>query len=266
MRQPVNQAQTNGGSVTFYSQGVGLTNVLYQWQCNGTNMVGATNASLTLTNAGSTSANTYRVVISNGAGSTTSSNATFTLITPPVITAQSQPQRQWAAYQSNLTLTVTASAPAEWASPLNYKWQLAGTDIWGATSSNYTILGSDWPSNRNYSVGITNVAGTTNYTWQVRVMLPGTVVPWGGADSDGVLDRPVGITNIVALAGGYSHAVALLEGGTVSVWGTNDYVRTNVPGNVSNVTAIACGRDHAVALKADGTVVAWGQNVDGCTN
>jgi hypothetical protein len=42
-----------------------------------------------------TNEGSYQVVFSTGAGSVTSSVATFTLITPPVIISQTQPERQW---------------------------------------------------------------------------------------------------------------------------------------------------------------------------
>ena len=46
-------------------------------------------------------------IVSNSAGSVTSSNATFTLVTPPVITGRTQPSRQWV---KDLDGTLTDSA------------------------------------------------------------------------------------------------------------------------------------------------------------
>lgn len=73
--QPVGQSFASGGGLTLNvaASGTGLS---YQWQFNGTNIPGATNPALSLSNLGATNAGAYRVVISSSAGgSTTSQNA-----------------------------------------------------------------------------------------------------------------------------------------------------------------------------------------------
>lgn len=73
--QPISQSFASGGSLTLNvaASGPGLS---YQWQHNGTNIPGATNPALSLSNLGATNAGAYRVVISSSAGgSTTSQNA-----------------------------------------------------------------------------------------------------------------------------------------------------------------------------------------------
>jgi len=63
---PSDQIVTCGSNVTF---SVVATNTsLYQWQFNGTNIAGATNAWLTLTNAHSQDAGIYTVVVGNPSG------------------------------------------------------------------------------------------------------------------------------------------------------------------------------------------------------
>ena len=52
----------------------------YQWQCNGTNLVAATNALLVLTNVPFSAAGTYACTITNAAGTATSANATLTVL------------------------------------------------------------------------------------------------------------------------------------------------------------------------------------------
>lgn len=73
--QPAGQSFASGGSLTLnvVASGTGLS---YQWQFNGTNIPGATNPALSLSNLGAANAGAYRVVISSSAGgSTTSQNA-----------------------------------------------------------------------------------------------------------------------------------------------------------------------------------------------
>jgi hypothetical protein len=52
----------------------------YQWRLNGTNVIGATNAILTLCNLTAGQAGVYSVVVSNVAGSLSSSNAVVSLL------------------------------------------------------------------------------------------------------------------------------------------------------------------------------------------
>ena len=48
--QPVNQTVPPGSTVTFRVTATGDPPLLYQWQRNGVNIAGATNATFTLTN------------------------------------------------------------------------------------------------------------------------------------------------------------------------------------------------------------------------
>ena len=49
----------------------------YQWQYNGTNIDGATGATLTITNVSAANIGVYTVIVNNAAGSVTSSSATL---------------------------------------------------------------------------------------------------------------------------------------------------------------------------------------------
>jgi hypothetical protein len=72
---PSSQQVRLGSTVTF-SEGVrGGLPLAYQWQLNGSNVSGATNALLTVTNVQPSNAGNYRVVVTNAFGTATSSNA-----------------------------------------------------------------------------------------------------------------------------------------------------------------------------------------------
>jgi len=77
LQQPLSQSTYLGGSVYFSIQASGGTIPLYyQWFFNGTNVIaGATNASLNLTSLAATNFGTYSAVVTNYAGSITSSVA-----------------------------------------------------------------------------------------------------------------------------------------------------------------------------------------------
>ncbi len=89
--QPANQMSVVGETAMFTVVAIGNTPLFYQWNYNGTNIGGATNAILTLTNVQLAQAGNYAVAVSNVLGSTTSSNATLNVYTVPVITSFSPP-------------------------------------------------------------------------------------------------------------------------------------------------------------------------------
>ncbi|MED4420313.1 immunoglobulin domain-containing protein, partial [Schinkia azotoformans] len=56
----------------------------YQWKKDGTDIAGATSASLTINNAQESDEGSYTVVVSNGAGNVISTAATLTVTPAPV--------------------------------------------------------------------------------------------------------------------------------------------------------------------------------------
>src|SRR5439155_1102549 len=78
---------------------------------------------------------TFDVVVSNSAGSATSSAATLTVnpaAVAPAITTQ--PANQMVTAGQTAAFSVAASGTA----PLSYQWQKNGANVSGATSSSYT--------------------------------------------------------------------------------------------------------------------------------
>ena len=72
LSQPTNQTVSVGGTATFSVSANGIPPFFYQWNFNGTNIVGATNTSLTLTNVQLNQAGYYAVLVANAGGSTIS--------------------------------------------------------------------------------------------------------------------------------------------------------------------------------------------------
>ncbi|MGA2177811.1 MAG: immunoglobulin domain-containing protein, partial [Verrucomicrobiota bacterium] len=81
--QPTNQTVFVGFTAAFSVTADGTPPLAYQWQINGTNINGATNALLTLTNASFSEAGSYSVTVTNTLGATNSSNAVLTVNPPP---------------------------------------------------------------------------------------------------------------------------------------------------------------------------------------
>ncbi len=90
--QPVSQTITAGQTATFSVAGTGTAPMSYQWQKNGAAISGATASTYqTPVTTVSDSGSLFTVVMSNSAGSVTSSGATLTVKSPvvaPSITAQ----------------------------------------------------------------------------------------------------------------------------------------------------------------------------------
>jgi hypothetical protein len=72
LQPAANTNLSSGASWTFAAKAVGIPAPSYQWFVNGTNLPGATNNTLTLSNLHSTNSGNYYVVASNASGSVTS--------------------------------------------------------------------------------------------------------------------------------------------------------------------------------------------------
>ena len=157
--QPVSQAVTAGQTATFSVGATGTAPLSYQWQENGTALNGATSASYT-SKATTTSDNAahFTVVVSNSAGSVTSSAATLTVSSAPVapsITAQPVSQAVTAGQTATFSVGATGTAP------LSYQWQENGTALNGATSANYTSTATTTSDNAaHFTVIVSNSAGS----------------------------------------------------------------------------------------------------------
>jgi alpha-tubulin suppressor-like RCC1 family protein len=165
--QPTNQTLCVGAIATF-SVTAGDTSLNYQWYFNGTNLlVGATNATLTLTNVQLSQVGSYTVLLTNLLGSLLSSNATLTMLYGPVITQQ--PANNTASPNGSVTLSVSASG-----GDLSYAWQFNGTSIAGATGPTLTIPDVTSTNVGVYTVIVSNPAGS--------VTSPATIVGTTGIE------------------------------------------------------------------------------------
>ena len=79
-RQPAEARVVAGRSTSFTVIANGTPTPTYQWRFNGTNVAGATSATLALSGVTTAQAGTYSVVVTNSAGSVTSNNAGLTVM------------------------------------------------------------------------------------------------------------------------------------------------------------------------------------------
>jgi hypothetical protein len=180
--QPTNQTVTNGASVTFSATAGGQTPLNFQWLFNGTNLSAGGNISGTASNVLSIAAVTtnnsgnYSLVVTNSAGSVTSSVAVLTVGFAPAFSAQ--PANQIVLVGSNAVFSVTASG----STPLVFQWRknganlVNGAGISGATSNVLTLTAVTTNSSGIYNLSATNgfgAATSSNATLTVNLFSPG---------------------------------------------------------------------------------------------
>ena len=275
--QPVSQYSFIFSNATINLTVNGSLPLTYQWFFNGTNLAGATNASLALTNLQLSNEGTYAVAITNVYGSVISSNAFLSvshLVTwgypgqPPGLTNIIAICGFPAALEGNDKI-------ASW----NNSAHLFGISASGAiaiagslmANGNGVILLTNgdaikWDSDGLF--GLTSPASTNdvgiasyNYYGDLELRANGTLL--GGALSGAPLPP---LSNVVSIATGYAHSLVLRSDGTMAAWGSDTYGEGAVPSGLSNAVAIAAGYYYNLALRTNGTVVAWGNNASGQTN
>lgn len=144
-------------NATLFAQAVSSTPVRYQWLFNGTNLPGASDATLTLTNVQLANGGDYAVVATDSFGSLASSNATLAVLVLPYFTGQPESQ---IAFEGE---TVAMQVSAYGSMPLSFRWRRSGATVtnfivW-STNSLYTIPSVKLTDAGTYSVVLTNLAG-----------------------------------------------------------------------------------------------------------
>ncbi len=174
--QPASRTNNAGTTATFSAVASSLSALTYQWQKDGTNLLnagrisGATNSTLTIATVSNSDAAIYSVTVTNLAGSVTSSNATLTVITPPSIMAQPLGQRLMLGSSVSFNVAVSGTAP------LRYRWRFNGASIPNATNAAYAIQAVGATNTGNYSVVVTNLAGSmTSSNAFLMVIVPPTL-------------------------------------------------------------------------------------------
>ena len=101
-QHPANTTAIAGLGATFTVAATGAPPLEYQWQFEGGDIEGATSATLALSNVSQADAGSYRVIVTNPAGSTTSSAATLTVTPAPAAAVTGQ----WDFDNGDLSATV----------------------------------------------------------------------------------------------------------------------------------------------------------------
>jgi hypothetical protein len=133
--QPTSQTVTVGGTASFSVVAGGSSPLSYQWNFNTTNIVGATNAILTLNNVQLGDAGNYFVTVTDLNGSATSSNALLKVNQPPVADATATVPLVISVNNSNATVVLNGSLSYDLdGDQLQYAWSQTGSTNPLATS------------------------------------------------------------------------------------------------------------------------------------
>ena len=150
---PQNQGAVLGSNVTLTVSAGGATPLSYFWQFDGTNIAGATNSTLSISNLQSSALGPYTVVVSNLV-SEESAQAIVSLVYMPDIT--NQPASQSVTVGSSITFTCAATGYA----PFSYQWQFGSVIFPAPTDSCLTLTNVQLTDAGSYICVVSNAAGT----------------------------------------------------------------------------------------------------------
>ncbi|GEM_PF-1791979 len=151
---------TNAGATVFFSvTATGSEPLFYQWTRNGSNTVWATNSSFEMDYVTTNQAGSYKVTVSNAAGSITSATAVLTLDGSATII--DEPQSVSVAEGDDATFSVGAVGDP----PPSYQWYFNRTNlIADATDPDLTITNAQWSDGGAYTVVVTNIYNAVTST------------------------------------------------------------------------------------------------------
>lgn len=157
--QPQSRSVVAGTNVTFSVTASGSAPFTYRWRLNGTNLAGAVSSSLSLNNVQPSQAGGYSVVVSNAAGTATSSTANLVVTCTYTLSASS------AAFSStggSGSVNVTTAGSCDWDVLEVPSWVTidSGSSGTGNGTVSYTVAANTNSSNRSATLEI----GGRNYT------------------------------------------------------------------------------------------------------
>ncbi|HVM47826.1 MAG TPA: immunoglobulin domain-containing protein, partial [Candidatus Acidoferrum sp.] len=158
LSQPTNSWVVVTSNATLSVSACGTAPLVYQWQHACTNLPGANNPMLLLSNVSTNDAGSYQVVITNSSGCATSLVAVLTVLRPPVIARQ---PRSLAAVPGG---TANFSVAAQGLTPFAYQWEKNASAISGQTKAALALTNIQAQDFATYTVVVTNADGMATST------------------------------------------------------------------------------------------------------
>ena len=230
---PANQVVAPGGTLML-GVTAGGTTPAYQWFKDSRLIVGATNSTLTVANAGVTNSGTYYVVVTNNDG--------MVISLPALVEVGNSSLLAWG-------LNSTGQLGNGTIRNNNLPIIVASNVVAGAAGYEHSLF-----------------VDTNETLWAMGYNGDGQL---GNGTTTGA-SKPISVaSNVVAVAAGAYHSLFVKTDGTLWAMGWNSWgqlgngttINTNLPVNVaSNVVAVATGYYHSLFVKTDGTLWAMGNN------
>jgi RHS repeat-associated protein len=160
--QPQSTTNALGTVAQFMAVVPGPSPMGYQWQFDGNNLsdngriFGSQSNVLTVSNLNVGDTGGYSLVITNVMGATNTTTALLTVVPPPTISSLTPCQTILEGTNAVFTVVVNSLTPA------NYQWQFNVTNIAKATNSTLTLSAVQSTNDGNYSVTVSNMAGTVS--------------------------------------------------------------------------------------------------------
>ncbi len=269
---------------TVTATGAGLT---YRWQLGVEDVPGATGASYTTPAATlDHDGRSYRVVVSNAAGSVTSAAARLT-VRPNITPVRATP---WVEGGGSTAWALKADGTV-WAWGTNMFGQLGQ----GHTRDSLVPVGVRDPTGAGLLDRVVKLSASGGHALALRD--DGTVWAWGTTNAIGAVQGgdqmtllPVQVagvggagvlTGVVDVSAGFGVSAAVLSDGTVVAWGDNSHGAAgtgfiadgaftpatvwfpNPVAGAAGVVQVSAANHRVLARRADGTVLSWGANPNG---
>jgi uncharacterized delta-60 repeat protein len=246
--RPFDQTINAGQTLTLTANAAGTSTISYQWLKNGTNISGATSATLTIPNAQIADSGYYSVRVSNASGNKTSDASLMSVLGAPFILTQPVGA---VGYELG---SVTFSALGIGSAPLTLQWQANGVNINNATNATLTVTNLLFSSATNYTLVLSNASGVLTSSIAALTVLPGA----------GQVD-PLSLLSTNATTGAGVSAIVrqstdkLVLGGNFTTFNGLSrlyVVRLNQDGSLDNTfTSVVASTVSAMAVQPDDRVL-----------
>jgi alpha-tubulin suppressor-like RCC1 family protein len=269
--QPHSQTIYSGQFVALDILAIAPDPITYQWQFEGTNLPGATNATLVLDDVQFDQAGPYRAVVSSSGGEVVSSNASLMVLgSSPIITSGPSNIVTYAGLTAEFQISVNGSGP------LSYQWQFNGVDISGATSTILLLSNIHFSDQGSYRCIVSNAFDVTTSPTATLTVAGLVIEAQPQPKSQTVLALTKVTFNVIAQGAGLTYqwqksGSNLTDGGRIFGAQTATLTLSNIlpadAGSYSVLVQNAFGTlSSSNAVLAVVPLVAWGTNLYGQTS